>query len=96
MLLFDRFELFGFPQTTYICDRKVQLKSLKHMITSRKISQVNVFAGSPWEVASVKNLLKAAYIEVSMKENGRNGFLLSVPCEYYTAAMRVIGNRKIS
>lgn len=49
------------------------------MITSRKISQVNVFAGSPWEVASVKNLLKAAYIEVSMKENGRNGFLLSVP-----------------
>ena len=28
------------------------------MITSRKISQVNVFAGSPWEVASVKNLLK--------------------------------------
>ena len=96
MLLFDRFELFGFPQTTYICDRKVPLKSLKHMITSRKISQVNVFAGSPWEVASVKNLLKAAYIEVSMKENGRNGFLLSVPCEYYTAAMRVIGNRKIS
>lgn len=66
------------------------------MITSRKISQVNVFAGSPWEVASVKNLLKAAYIEVSMKENGRNGFLLSVPCGYYTAAMRVIGNRKIS
>ena len=66
------------------------------MITSRKISQVNVFAGSPWEVASVKNLLKAAYIEVSMKENGRNGFLLSVPCEYSTAAMRVIGNRKIS
>ena len=46
------------------------------MITSRKISQVNVFAGSPWEVASVKNLLKAAYIEVSMKENGRNGFLI--------------------
>ena len=34
MLLFDRFELFGFPQTTYICDRKVQLKSLKHMITT--------------------------------------------------------------
>ena len=96
MLLFDQFELFCFPQTAYICDRKVQLISFKHMITSRKISQVNVFAGSPWEVASVKNLLKAAYIEVSMKENGRNGFLLSVPCEYYTAAMRVIGNRKIS
>ena len=60
MLLFDRFELFGFPQTTYICDRKVQLKSLKHMITSRKISQINVFAGSPWEVESVKQLLKVS------------------------------------
>ena len=96
MLLFDRFELFGFPQTTYICDRKVQLKSLKHMITSRKISQVNVFAGSPWEVASVKSLLNAAYIQVSMKDNGLNSILISVPCEYYTAAMRVINNRKVS
>ena len=47
MLLFDQFELFCFPQTAYICDRKVQLKDLKHMITSRKISQINVFAGSP-------------------------------------------------
>ena len=54
------------------------------MITSRKVSQVNVFAGSPWEVASVKSLLKAAYI------------LISVPCEYYTAAMRVINKRKVS
>ena len=96
MLLFDRFELFGFPQTTYICDRKVQLKSLKHMITSRKISQVKVFAGSPWEVASVKNLLNEAYIQVSMKDNGLNSILISVPCEYYTAAMRVINNRKVS
>ena len=56
MLLFDQFELFCFPQTAYICDRKVQLKDLKHMITSRKISQINVFAGSPWEVESVKQL----------------------------------------
>ena len=96
MLLFDRFELFGFLQTTYICDRKVQLKSLKHMITSRKISQVKVFAGSPWEVASVKSLLNAAYIQVSTKDNGLNSILISVPCEYYTAAMRVINNRKVS
>ena len=70
MLLFDRFELFGFPQTTYICDRKVQLKSLKHMITSRKISQINVFAGSPWEVESVKQLLKSAYITASTEDKG--------------------------
>ena len=66
------------------------------MITSRKISQVDVFAGSPWEVASVKSLLKAAYIEASMKDSGLNIILISVPCEYYTAAMRVISNRKVS
>lgn len=66
------------------------------MITSRKISQVDVFAGSPWEVASVKSLLKAAYIEASMQDRGLNSILISVPCEYYTAAMRVISNRKVS
>ena len=93
MLLFDRFELFGFPQTTYICDRKVQLKSLKHMITSRKISQINVFAGSPWEVESVKQLLKSAHITASTEDKG-NGIHVSVPCQQYTAAMRVISNRK--
>lgn len=93
MLLFDRFELFGFPQTTYICDRKVQLKSLKHMITSRKISQINVFAGSPWEVESVKQLLKSAYITASTEDKG-NGIHVSVPCQQYTAAMQVISNRK--
>ena len=69
---------------------------LKIMITSRKISQVKVFAGSPWEVASVKSLLNAAYIQVSTKDNGLNSILISVPCEYYTAAMRVINNRKVS
>lgn len=66
------------------------------MITSRKISQVNVFAGSPWEVASVKSLLEAAYIEASMKDSGLNRILVSVPCEYYTAAMRILNNKKIS
>ena len=59
-------------------------------------SQVKVFAGSPWEVASVKSLLNAAYIQVSTKDNGLNSILISVPCEYYTAAMRVINNRKVS
>lgn len=63
------------------------------MVTSRKISQVNVFTGSPWEVASVKSLLNAAYIQASTKDSGAKGILISVPCEYYTAAMRVISNR---
>ena len=93
MLLFDRFELFGFPQTTYICDRKVQLKSLKHMITSRKISQINVFAGSPWEVESVKQLLKSVYFS-AFREYICNGSDVFVPCQQYTAAMRGISNRK--
>ncbi|MCP3896234.1 MULTISPECIES: DUF2007-related protein [Bacteroides] len=66
------------------------------MITSRKISQVDIFVGSPWEVASVKSLLNAAYIEVSMKDKGTNSILLSVPCEYYTAALRVIGIERFS
>ena len=66
------------------------------MIVSRKISQIEVFAGSPWEVASVKSLLKAASIEVAMKDKGIGSILLSVPCEYYTAAMRVIGSRNVS
>ena len=66
------------------------------MIVSRKISQIEVFAGSPWEVASVKSLLKAASIEVAMKDKGIGSILLSVPCEYYPAAMRVIGGRTAS
>ena len=42
------------------------------MITSRKISQVDVFTGGQWEATSVKNLRNAAYIEVSMKDKGTN------------------------
>ena len=63
------------------------------MITSRKISQINVFAGSPWEVESVQPLLKSAYITASTEDKG-NGIHVSVPCQQYTAAMRVISNRK--
>lgn len=63
------------------------------MNTSRKISQINVFAGSPWEVASIKNRLNAAYIEVSMKDNGIKGIQVMVPCEYYSVAIRIINNK---
>ena len=65
------------------------------MITSRKISQINVFAGSPWEAESVKQLLKSAYINASMEDKGY-GIHLSVPCQFYTTAMRIISNRKVS
>lgn len=94
MSLFDRFMLFPFMQTAYICGRKVQLKRFKHMITSRKISQINVFAGSPWEVESVKQLLKSAYINVSTEDKGY-GIHVSVPCQQYAAAVQVISNRKV-
>lgn len=63
------------------------------MITSRKTTQVNVFSGTPWEVASVKKLLNAAYIQASMKDKGMNRIQIMVPCEYYTAAIRIINNR---
>ena len=63
------------------------------MITGRKVSQINVFAGSPWEVASIKSRLNAAYIQVSMQDKGVKGIQLMVPCEYYSAAIRIINNK---
>lgn len=66
------------------------------MITEKKISHVDVFTGSPWEAASVKSLLNAAYIEVLTREKGHDSIHLSVPCEYYTAAVRIIESRKVS
>ena len=50
------------------------------MIVNRKNTQVNVFAGSPWEAASVMTLLTAAYIKVSACDK-RNSIMLSVPSE---------------
>ncbi len=62
-----RFRCCGTPEYgLHTCDHFTQGERLGNII----------IPGSPWEVASVKNLLKAAYIEVSMKENGRNGFLV--------------------
>lgn len=63
------------------------------MIVNRKISRINIFAGSPWEVASVKSLLTAAAIQADTRDNGSTHIFLSVPCEYYTAVMRIIGHR---
>ncbi len=64
------------------------------MITTGKKSKlVKVFTGSPWEVASVSNLLKAAYINASVEDKGTKDIHLSVPSEHYTAAMRLINNR---
>ena len=44
----------------------VTIKQLRANDSKQKeFSQIEVFAGSPWEVASVKSLLKAASIEVA-------------------------------
>lgn len=58
------------------------------MIVSRKISQIEVFAGSPWEVASVKSLLKAASIEVAMKDKGIGSMKLAQSPNRYLRLFR--------
>ncbi|WP_321479052.1 DUF2007-related protein [uncultured Bacteroides sp.] len=64
------------------------------MITNKSVSQVDIFAGSPWEVNCLKELLCAAYIDASIKDKGTNNVLLSVPYEQYTAAMKIIDDKK--
>ena len=49
------------------------------MVTNKKKSLVDVFAGSPWEVNSVIELLTASYIKVSVKDKDLNSIRLSVP-----------------
>ena len=63
------------------------------MVTSKKISQVHVFAGSPWEVAVIVGLLSAAYIQVNVKDEGAE-IKLSVPSEQYAEAVRLISTRQ--
>ena len=65
------------------------------MITNKRLPLVDVFAGSPWEVNCVKELLSAAYIDVSVKDKGIDSILLAVPCEQYTAAMKIIDGKKV-
>ena len=53
------------------------------------------FAGSPWEVNSVIELLTASYIKVSIKDKDLNSIRLSVPYDQYTAAIQLIDGKKI-
>lgn len=59
------------------------------MLGNKKMSQINVFAGSPWVAASIHSLLNTSFIEASLIE-GRHGMAVSVPSKYYTAAVRII------
>lgn len=65
------------------------------MIRNKKVSQVRVFSGSPWEVAHVKSLLDEVYIQSTTVEDGMNGIQITVPYEDYTKAIRII-NEKIA
>lgn len=78
-----------FRSIIYIC----ALKIANMMIVGKKNSMVRVFAGSPWEIASVANLLKAAYINVFVDDHCSKDIRLSVPKESYTAAVRLIDSR---
>ncbi|MDL2212477.1 hypothetical protein LJC21_00150 [Bacteroides sp. OttesenSCG-928-E20] len=64
-------------------------------MVGKKNSSVKVFAGSPWEIASITNLLKAAYINVSVEDKGTKDIQLSVPVENYAAAIKLINSRDI-
>ncbi|MBP5978109.1 MAG: hypothetical protein KA476_01135 [Bacteroides sp.] len=65
------------------------------MVTNKKKSLVDVFAGSPWEVNSVIELLTASYIKVSIKDKDLNSIRLSVPYDQYNAAIQLIDGKKI-
>ena len=62
------------------------------MYFNRKNSQINVFTGSPWEAASIHSLLNTAFIEASLQET-KHVVAVSVPSEYYTAAVRLMSDR---
>ena len=59
------------------------------MYFNRKNSHINVLAGSPWQAASIHNLLHASYIEASIVES-RNSVSVSVPSQYYSIAVRLM------
>lgn len=58
---------------------------------TKKVSQIDVFSGAPWEVELIKNLLHAANVNAKVIDDVE--MKVSVPCESYTAAMQIIGNR---
>jgi hypothetical protein len=53
--------------------------------------QIEVFAGSPWEVAAVSNILTAAHIENHV--NDWRTMTISVPFEEYVMASQLVDNR---
>ncbi|WP_321519875.1 DUF2007-related protein [uncultured Bacteroides sp.] len=58
---------------------------------TKKVSLIDVFSGSPWEVELIKNLLEEANVQTQVKDEAE--MRVSVPSESYTTAMKVLANR---
>nr|WP_321375124.1 DUF2007-related protein [uncultured Bacteroides sp.] len=56
-----------------------------------KISLIDVFSGSPWEVELIKILLEKANVQTKVKDEAE--MRVAVPSESYTQAMKVLANR---
>ncbi|SHG12721.1 Putative signal transducing protein [Bacteroides luti] len=56
-----------------------------------KISLIDVFSGSPWEVVLIKSLLEKANVQTKVKDEAE--MRVAVPSESYTLAMKVLANR---
>jgi hypothetical protein len=56
-----------------------------------KISLIDVFSGSPWEVELIKSLLEKANVQTKVKDEAE--MRVAVPSESYTQAMKVLANR---
>jgi hypothetical protein len=58
---------------------------------TNKVSLIDVFSGSPWEVELIKNLLHAANVRTEVKDEAE--MRVAVPSESYTTAMKILANR---
>ena len=56
-----------------------------------KISLIDVFSGSPWEVELIKILLEKANVQTKVKDEAE--MRVAVSSESYTQAMKVLANR---
>jgi len=56
-----------------------------------KISLIDVFSGSPWEVELIKGLLAKANVQTKVRDEAE--MRVAVPSESYALAMKVLANR---
>jgi hypothetical protein len=74
--------------STYICE-VINLFFTKMKTT--KVSLIDVFSGSPWEVELIKGLLEKANVQTQVKDEAE--MRVAVPSESYTTAMEILASR---